>query len=61
MRVHVGDGQHKVQERILGSFSMTWRDYKGLPNLREESQHGYQMEKQDLSREPMSRKALPLA
>ena len=40
--------------------SKTWKNYKGLPDLREDSHHGYQMEKRDISREPMSRKALPL-
>ena len=49
----MGDGQHEVQERICGSFSKTWHDYKGLPDLREKLQHGYQMEKWDLSRVPM--------
>ena len=32
---------------------------KGLSDLGEESQHGYQMTKWDLTREPMNRKALP--
>ena len=33
---------------------------KGLPDLGEESQHGYQMTKWDLTRAPMDRKSLPL-
>ena len=49
----MGYGQHKVQEIICGSYSKIWRDYKGVPNLREKLQHGYQMEKRDITRAPM--------
>ena len=55
-----GDGQHKVQERIRGSHSKRWHDYKGLLDLGEKFQHGYQMTKQDLTTAPMNRKSLPL-
>ena len=37
-------------------YSKAWQDYKGLLYLREDTQHGYRMEKQDLSRASMSRK-----
>ena len=53
MGVLVGYSQHKVQQRICGSHSKTWCDYKGLPNLREKPQHVYQMAKQDLTKAPM--------
>ena len=49
----MGYGQYKVQERICGSHSKTWHDYKGLLDLAKKPEHGYQIENMDLTRAPM--------
>ena len=41
-------------------YSKAWNEYKGLPNLREDTHHGHQMTKRDLTRVPMIRKSIPL-
>ena len=41
-------------------YSKAWWDYKGLPDLREDTQHGHQITKNDLTRVPMIRKSIPL-
>ena len=50
----------KFKKEHEGVYSKTCRDYKGLPGLKENAQHGHQMEKHDLTRVPMIRRALPL-
>ena len=41
-------------------YSKEYLDYKDLPDLKEDTQHGNQMTKRDLTRVPMIRNALIL-
>ena len=45
MRESWGNGQHKVQEEYEALAQGHGGTKKGLPELREDSQHGYQMQK----------------
>ena len=35
----------KLKKEHEGLYSKTWQDYKGLPELKEDAQHGHQVEK----------------
>ena len=45
IRESQGNGQHKVQEEYEALAQGHGRTKGGIPDLRENSQHGYQMQK----------------
>ena len=51
-------GQHKIKRSMRLLQNVMAVLYNGLPDLREDSQHGYQMQR-ELTRTPMYMKALP--
>ena len=45
-------GQHKIKRSMMLLLNVMAILYNGLPDLREDSQHGYQMQR-DITRAPM--------